>query len=217
MSGTACVPRVDRFRFRMASLAGALILGVLSSCSANVRAATPAAAKHAALGELNLDAVDSSSWEAQLAHSQRISPISSWDGSLDGMKTLWFARGAKKGEGRFVQGRKEDSWTFWYENGRKRWEGTYSHDLVQGPERSWYENGTLCYEGSSVEGKRHGEFKAWYEDGQPWWKGSYELGVREGTFRYWHRDGTPDKKVSGTYISGKRVKPLDQDGLAAAQ
>ena len=42
--------------------------------------------------------------------------------------------------------------------------------------------------------------------------GNYQLGVRQGPFRYWHRDGTADRKVSGVYIDGKRVKRLDANG-----
>ena len=61
---------------------------------------------------------------------------------------------------------------------------------------------------------RHGEVHAFYEDGQPWWRGEYRLGVRQGPFQYWRRDGSPDKKVSGVYVDGKRVKALGAD-LAA--
>ena len=151
-----------------------------------------------------------------IAHTQRIRPTPNLDGSVDGVKTLWYEHGTKQGEGRYARGRKEDAWTFWYENGQKRWEGSYHLDLVDGVEHSWYPNGTLCYEGTSVAGKRHGSFRAFYEDGQPRWNGDYSLGVREGNFRYWHRDGSPNKKVSGVYVKGERVKGLDVDGLAIA-
>ena len=158
-----------------------------------------------------------SNLDGLVAHSARIAPASNRDGSLDGMKTLWFDSGTKRGEGRFVRGSKEGAWSFWYESGQERWEGTYQNDLVQGVERSWYPNGTHCYEGTSVHGRRHGEFRAWYEDGRLWWKGEYQLGVRQGPFSYWRRDGNPDDKVSGVYVNGKRTKGLASQGVALAE
>jgi hypothetical protein len=211
MSSTARVPRCDESMIGLATLGSFVLVASLAACSRDVEAAPPPGTSTPE----SFGAEGSATWEELVAHSQRISPATNWDGSIDGLKTLWYDRGAKQGEGRFVQGRKEDAWTFWYENGQKRWEGTYHRDHVHGVERSWYPNGTLCYEGTSVEGKRHGAFRAWYDDGRNWWKGEYELGVREGPFHYWHRDGSPDKKVSGVYVDGKRVKGLTPD-LAAA-
>lgn len=217
MSGTARGPRGDQSLIGLATLTTALVLGSLSSCSNDVLANPRSPGAVVASPLPAFDSEVAASWEELIAHTQRISPTPNWDGSVDGMKTLWYERGTKQGEGRFVRGRKEDAWTFWYENGQRRWEGSYHLDLVDGVEHSWYPNGTLCYEGTSVAGKRHGAFRAFYEDGQPWWNGDYSLGVREGTFCYWHRDGSPDKKVSGSYVKGKRVKGIDGDGLAAAQ
>lgn len=216
MSGIARVPRGVHRSSGLSAVGMVLIMGCTVSCSNNLQASKKHA-PDAGFGAAELsDLGTASNWDGLIAHNQRISPTSSWDGSMDGMKTLWFDSGAKRGEGRFVRGSKEDAWTFWYENGLKRWEGTYHKDLVQGVERSWYQNGTLCFEGTSVDGRRHGAFRAWYEDGQPWWKGEYQLGVRQGPFRYWHRDGTPDDKVSGIYVNGKRSGALGAGGLALA-
>jgi hypothetical protein len=207
MSSTARDHRGSLSRLGIAASWTFVLVAAAASCSRGVHAGS----KDTAQASPEFEAELSASWEDLIAHSQRISPATNWDGSLDGLKTLWHDSGAKQGEGRFVQGRKEDNWTFWYENGQKRWEGSYHRDQVHGVERSWYPNGALCYEGTSVEGKRHGLFRAWYEDGQPWWQGEYQVGVRQGPFRYWHRDGSPDKKVSGVYVDGKRVKSLGAD------
>ena len=216
MSGIARVPRADKSWTGFVLVTSLLVMAGLSSCSGNLFASTKGCTEPAADTAKLFDAEDSSNLESLIPHSTRISPPAHWDGSIDGMKTLWFDSGAKSGEGRFVKGSKEGPWTYWYENGQKRWEGTYHTDLVEGVERSWYQNGTLCNEGISVGGRRHGAFRAWYEDGQHWWRGEYQLGVRQGPFRYWHRDGSVDDKVSGVYVNGKRVKGLGADGLALA-
>lgn len=216
MSGKARDLRGPESRCGLSAWTSSLVVVLFAACSDGVRAEAPDDDHGASEALAGFDADASGSWQALVAHSPRITPATNWDGSLEGLKTLWYEDGAKKGEGRFAAGRKEDAWTFWYENGQKRWEGTYVRDLVHGLERSWYQNGTLCYEGTSVKGKRHGPFSAWYEDGQPWWKGEYQLGVRQGPFRYWHRDGSPDNKVSGVYEDGKRVRGLGSD-LAASK
>ncbi|HUR26592.1 MAG TPA: hypothetical protein VM509_00280 [Planctomycetota bacterium] len=190
-------------------------MSLVASCSGDLQASPKAT--DSLLGEEEaFDSDEASKLASLLGHSARIAPTGEWDGSIDGMTTLWYESGVKRGEGRYAKGSKEDAWTFWYENGRPRWEGTYKKDLLEGAERSWYRNGALCYEGTSVAGRRHGEFSAWYEDGQRWWTGEYRFGVRQGPFRYWRRDGSPDEKVSGTYVDGKRVKPLAADEFALA-
>jgi hypothetical protein len=184
-------------------------MACLSACSGDLLAHSKPARESAFDAAGVFDPDGSSGFQGLIGHSAHVAPTESWDGSIDGMKTLWYDSGVKRGEGRYVKGTKEDAWTFWYESGQKRWEGTYKNDLVQGVERSWYPNGTLCYEGTSVDGRRHGAFRAWYEDGQHWWKGEYQVGVRQGPFQYWRRDGSPDEKVSGIYVDGKRAKSLD--------
>ena len=216
MSGTARVPRGTKFLGGLAAGASALVVSLCVSCSGDLLASSKPAGDSALGEEQVLDGGTPSDLTPLLAHSARIAPPGDWDGSIDGMKTLWYESGVKRGEGRFSKGSKEDAWTFWYENGRRRWEGSYRKDLVEGEERSWYPNGSLCYQGTSSAGRRHGAFTAWYEDGQLWWTGEYKLGVRQGPFRYWRRDGSPDEKVSGIYVDGKRVKGLDPQTLALA-
>jgi len=199
----------------LATLVSLLLATVLAACSGDLLA-DGSSTESPALDASPFGPALAGNLDGLVAHSQRITPTPEWDGSIDGLKTLWYESGVKRGEGRFVKGSREDAWTYWYENGQKRWEGTYHADQVHGVERSWYANGTLCYEGTSVGGRRHGAFRAWYEDGRPWWQGEYVLGVREGPFQYWRRDGTPDAKVSGSYVDGKRVKPLVANELAVA-
>ncbi|HTF90135.1 MAG TPA: hypothetical protein VK843_17100 [Planctomycetota bacterium] len=217
MSGTACVPRGDDCFGGLAALASVLFVASLASCSGDLQASTKQRTDAAYAASHPFDNDVSLNQDGTTAHNPRITPTANWDGSLDGMKTLWFESGAKRGEGRFVNGRKEDSWTFWYENGQKHWEGMYHNDLVEGVEHSWYPNGALCFEGTSVGGRRHGAFRAWYEDGQQWWKGEYRLGVRQGPFQYWRRDGSFDQKVSGVYADGKRTRMLSADVLALVE
>src|SRR6185436_18048130 len=121
MTGTAIV-RGPVFLFGVAAVASVLGLALLSAWSTDVQANSSGSAYSALGDEESLDSDLSKDLGSLVAHSTRISPIASWDGSIDGMKTLWFESGAKSGEGRYVKGVKEDSWTFWYENGRKRWE-----------------------------------------------------------------------------------------------
>lgn len=213
MFATARVPRCEFSSCALAVVAVLLALSTSVGCSSGV----DAAAGQSAPGEASpFESEVSASWQPQVGHSSRVSPTPAWDGSLDGLKTLWFDSGAKQGEGRFDHGRKQGLWTYWHEQGQKRWEGTYRDDLVDGVERSWYPNGILSFEGSSVAGKRHGGFNAWYSDGTPWWHGTYRMGVREGEFRYWRRDGSLDTKNSGTYAEGRRVSALAQGEVALA-
>jgi len=197
------------------ALAVACVLGFSSACSPQVDAGAAQPESTPTVEPLAFDTEVGLGWEPLVAHSSRVTPTPDWDGTLDGMKTLWFESGAKRGEGRFDHGLRQGVWTFWYEQGRTRWEGSYRDDLVDGVERAWYPNGALSFEGASVAGQRHGAFRAWYSDGKPWWEGNYELGVREGLFRYWQRDGSLDPRHSGLYEHGKRVSPLSGDGLVA--
>jgi MORN repeat variant len=211
--------RVRRFEFAPhtpTALAVALVLGFSGACSPDVDAAAPLRDAPPTDDRSAFDAEVANGWEPLIAHSPRISPTPDWDGSLDGMKTLWYESGAKRGEGRFDHGLKQGVWTFWYEQGQMRWEGSYRDGLVDGVERAWYPSGVLNFEGSSAAGQRHGAFRAWYSDGKPWWDGTYELGVREGVFRYWQRDGRIDEKHSGVYARGKRISALSSNDLAIA-
>lgn len=219
VSATHARPTPARGRFASWKVGSAVIacsaIAWLGACSGEV-AAQPRATSDLERDSESFEPPSPQAWDGLVAHNQRIAGEGDWDGSLNGLRTLWYEGGAKRGEGRFVRGSKEGDWVFWYENGQKRWEGSYHADLVQGSERSWYPNGKLCFEGSSVEGQRHGQFRAWYEDGSRWWEGEYEMGKRQGEFRYWQRDGSLDEKVSGRYEAGKRVQDA-AGGLALAQ
>ena len=215
MFGTASAPRCDETCRALTALAGALLLAWLPACANEASAHSIGDEAGRLNGTSTFDADVTQSWGELIAHSTRISPTPDWDGSLKGMKTLWFDDGAKRAEGLFSHGLRQGPWTCWYEHGQKRWEGSYHDGLVDGVERSWHPSGALCFEGSSVAGQRHGVFRAWYSDGKPWWEGVYDLGVREGAFRYWRRDGTLDEKVSGTYSRGKRIGPKSEGELAA--
>ena len=145
-------------------------------------------------------------WRHLEAFSTRVEGERDWDGSLEGMKTLWHDNGVKSGEGRFENDRKQGPWTFWYPNGQKRWQGSFVNDVAEGEEKAWRETGELYFEGKVVKGKREGPYSVWYEDGKPWWRGPYRRGKRHGEFEYFHRDGSVDEDLSGRYVRGKKVE-----------
>jgi hypothetical protein len=144
-------------------------------------------------------------WRHLEAYSIRSEVERDWDGSLEGMKTLWHDNGVKSGEGHFENTRKQGPWTFWFPNGQKRWQGTFVDDVAEGDERAWRETGELYFEGKAVKGKRDGLYSVWYESGKLWWHGPYQRGKRHGEFEYFHGDGSLNEGLSGRYVRGKKV------------
>jgi hypothetical protein len=144
-------------------------------------------------------------WEHLAAHTARGESLSAWDGSIEGLKTLWHDNGVKSGEGEFRNNQKHGPWTFWYPSGQKRWEGTFVDDVENGEERAWHENGELSYEGRVEKGVRNGVYSFYYDNGQLWWRGPYSKGKKHGAFEYFGRDGQADPKLSGRYDHGERV------------
>jgi len=162
------------------------------------------------------DPDDMSDWAYLEAHTPSIQATTEWDGTINGMKTLWHPNGAKLGEGEYVNSEKNGPWTYWHDNGQKRWEGTYVADVPRGLERTWYDDGTPQYVGKFIDGLREGPFSYWYENGQLWWQGPFKHGLREGRFLQWRRNGDIDEDASGMYHEGKRVAPLSEEALAKA-
>jgi hypothetical protein len=174
----------------------------LGGCGKDVTAAEEQPAKTAPLaddGELPLE------WEHLEAHTVRGESLSAWDGSIEGLKTLWHDNGVKSGEGEFRNNKKHGPWTFWYASGQKRWEGSFVDDVEHGDERAWHENGELSYEGHLEKGVREGEYAFYYDNGQLWWRGPYSKGKKHGAFEFHERDGKRDPKQSGRYEQGRRV------------
>ena len=175
---------------------------LFAGCGEKVRAAVETSLPEPAIpGEAEL----LGDWRHLEAHSSRSEGARDWDGSLEGMKTLWHDNGVKSGEGHFEHDRKQGAWTFWFPNGQKRWQGTFVDDVAEGEERAWRESGELYFEGKVAKGKRHGLYSVWYENGELWWRGPYRRGKRHGDFEYFHADGSADEELSGKYVRGKKV------------
>ena len=173
----------------------------LAACGERVRAAG-----EASLPEPRIPGEEvMADWSHLEAHSIRSEGERDWDGSLEGMKTLWHDNGVKSGEGHFENDRKQGPWTFWFPNGQKRWQGSFVNDVAEGEERAWRESGELYFEGKVVKGRREGLYSVWHEGGQLWWRGPYERGKRHGEFEYFHRDGSLDEGLSGEYVRGKKI------------
>jgi hypothetical protein len=126
----------------------------------------------------------------------------------DGPRTLWHDNGVKRGEGAYLDGKRQGPWTYWYESGQKRWEGTFEADRSEGLERSWFENGQREYEGTFHDEVRDGRWQRWYDNGRPAVFGHYRQGERQGEFRYWGYDGQLDRERSGVYADDVKVGEL---------
>lgn len=195
--------------------------GVGDEVSAQGRADAPSA-EASSSGEFDAVAVgtdsddpdDMADWAYLSAHTPSSQAPTEWDGTINGMKTLWHPNGAKLGEGAYDNSEKTGPWVYWHDNGQKRWEGTYVRDVPRGIEAAWYDDGTQHYLGEFIDGQREGQFSYWHENGQLWWRGPFVDGKREGEFVQFERNGEFDEEASGLYRKGKRVSPLSEEARA---
>jgi antitoxin component YwqK of YwqJK toxin-antitoxin module len=85
-------------------------------------------------------------------------------------------------------------------------QGSFRNGKKHGPWVSYHDNGKLDYKGTYKDGKQHGPWVWFYDNGQLRFKGTYKNGEWDGPWVTYNKDGTKDKKNTGTYKNGKKVK-----------
>lgn len=111
----------------------------------------------------------------------------------------YFASGAKRCEGEFVDGLKVGQWTYYYPNGEVSEQGAYETGERQGNWVEYGSRGVKRAEGIYVAGKRFGEWREWICDG-----------VFNGVTRY--KEGQapkwiPAEQLKEEEVGRNRVKP----------
>ena len=121
--------------------------------------------------------------------------------------------GAKREEGRYVDGRRQGPWLRWYEDGTLEEESSYrdgrlhgpvtryyptgqvqaEFDLcwgaLQGPFARFHPNGRLAEEGEWIDGQPHRAYCRWWPNGQKRLEGAFHHGQPVGEWTAWTPDG----------------------------
>ena len=85
-------------------------------------------------------------------------------------------------------------------------QGKLKNGKWDGPWVSYWDDGQLSSKGTYKDGKGEGPWVHYWENGQLMSKGTYKDGKKEGPWVVHNEDGTVDKKWTGTYRNGKKVK-----------
>ena len=112
--------------------------------------------------------------------------IAQW--AKDALDIEWHENGAKKAEGKYLNGSYDGLWTWWDEQGNKVSEETYKEGTAEGLHTWWYSNGRKKSEINFVNGSIEGLLTEWYENGQ--------------------------KKSEAQYTNGEEVSRMEWDELA---
>ncbi len=124
------------------------------------------------------------------------------DDKREGKWTFWWENGHKRSEGEFFDGKRNGKWVFWHENGQKKSEGEYLNGTQNGKWIFRWENGVKEAEGDYVNGKQNGKWIFWTEDSLTGGEGMYSDGKRNGKWTTWWENG--QKKSEGEYVDDKR-------------
>ena len=131
------------------------------------------------------------------------------NGSPDGKFQEWFADGALKGQGQYLEGTPDGAWKEWNEldeyspkarsadpagtppEHQLAAERNYRHGLLHGKQLLYHENGQKRLSVNVVDGKREGPYTEWYANGQVRATGKYRRDQLHGEIDYWYDDGKP--------------------------
>ena len=98
--------------------------------------------------------------------------------NLDSSYKEWFDNGKLKGEGNYINGKKEGIWKEWFDNGKLKGEGNYINGKKEGIWKGWHENGQLELQANYMNGKLEGLYRRWGENGKLNNSTKYRNGVR---------------------------------------
>jgi TonB family protein len=108
---------------------------------------------------------------------------------LTGSYLSYYKNRNKRSEGKYLKGKKFDSWTWWYKNGQLKRQGVYSaKGNKTGKWKSCYANGQKNYDGVYVDDEYHGEWKWYFENGQMSAREVYDNGKIED-IEFWNEAG----------------------------
>ena len=104
-------------------------------------------------------------------------------------RTIWHDNGAKRMEGRFVDGKPEGPFPRWDKNEQKVSEEIYQAGKLHGVRRLWDGEGNLLLEAQYEAGVQHGPSTWYYASGAKRWETHFADGQRTGTWTQWTRNG----------------------------
>jgi len=127
-------------------------------------------------------------WKGWHRNGQRNWVFEHEDGKLV-KRTIWHDNGAKRMEGRFVEGKPDGVHPRWDEAGQKVSEETYRAGKLHGQRRLWDPDGNLLRETHYEDGQRHGSSTWYFANGQKRWETHYVHDQRTGTWTQWTSKG----------------------------
>ncbi len=123
------------------------------------------------------------------------------DDKREGKWTFWWENGHKRSEGEFSDGKRNGKWVFWHENGQKKSEGEYLNGTQNGKWMFWTEKGFKEAEGGFFDGKQNGKWVTWWENGQKKAEAEFVNGKQNGKWVFWMEKGL--KEAEGEYSDGE--------------
>jgi antitoxin component YwqK of YwqJK toxin-antitoxin module len=85
-------------------------------------------------------------------------------------------------------------------------QGTFKDGKKHGPWVVFHKNGQLLRKGNYKDGKEDGPVVGYHDNGQLRIKGIYKDGKEDGPWVSYNEDGTVNKKNTGTFKNGVKVK-----------
>ena len=118
----------------------------------------------------------------------------------------------RESKGAYADGFRKGAWSYWMPDGEPDLERSGKYTVTS----SEHANGALAARGELREGVRHGRWVFHWPNEVVLASGQYAHGELTGPWVLHHPDGTPDPDwVSGLYVEGVRVAPLDEEQRAA--
>ena len=130
------------------------------------------------------------------------------NGVLHGYSREWYDNTQVKSKGKYLFGRKHETWFEYFPNGQTAKKISYNDGTPNGLITTWYSNGQKQEKGSVIKQsaennlllyKKIGTWTRWHLNGQKKEKGAYINGQKNGIWVEWYENG--EKKSEGQYLS----------------
>ena len=109
-------------------------------------------------------------------------------------------------QGEFKNGKREGIWVWENKNGHLNTKGFYKNGKEDGTWITYFDNGQLSDKGDYKNGKKEGTWFRYWDKVQLMSKGDYKNGKKDGAWVSYSNNGILNKKYSGVYKDGKKIK-----------
>lgn len=123
------------------------------------------------------------------------------EGYYQGKWVHYYPKGAKRAEGKYVDGKKEGEWTYYFRSGQTEQKGSYDKGEQEGVWKWFYKNGELHRKEHYEDGKEEGRSVEYARNGEVITEGRYIEGKKNGEWTY----EVGDHVEKGEYVDGRRT------------